>query len=100
MMAAYYLKDNLSVLLGAFIIILGAYLTTVYFALYKKENYQTSLKPSLSMAEKVEEYTGMVLCIIPLVLKSEHWMLVLLVTYCMFEGTIIFIHKYLDKKEV
>ena len=100
MMATYCLKDNLLVLLGAFFIILAAYLTIFYFAIYKEENYLTGIKPTLTMAEKVEEYAGMVLSIIPLVLESDHWMLVLLVAYCMFEGTMIIIHKYLDKKEV
>ena len=99
-MATYCLKDNLLVLLGAFFIILAAYLTIFYFAIYKEENYLTGIKPTLTMAEKVEEYAGMVLSIIPLVLESDHWMLVLLVAYCMFEGTMIIIHKYLDKKEV
>lgn len=93
MVAAFYLKDNLPILLGTFIIILAAYLITFYFAIYKKENYQASLKPTLTMVEKVEEYVVLVLCIIPLVFKSEQWLLVLLLVYCIFEGIILLIQK-------
>ena len=93
MVAGFYLKDNLPLLLGTLIIILAAYLITFYFVIYKKEYYLTYLKPTLTMVEKVEEYVVMVLCIIPLVFKSEQWLLVLLLVYCIFEGIILLIQK-------
>ncbi len=97
MMVAYYLKDTLPLLVAAFLLILGAYFVSFYFVIYKKENNPTDLKPVLTMAEKIKEYVSTVLCFIPLILKSEYWLLVLLLVYFMFEGILSLIQKYLHK---
>lgn len=97
MVVAYYLKDTLPLLVAAFLLILGAYFVSLYFVIYKKENNPTDLKPVLTMAEKIKEYVSTVLCFIPLILKSEYWLLVLLLVYFMFEGILSLIQKYLHK---